>query len=188
MPLAMNEYVTEWTPADLQRFKVVLNWCSRDTFFGVDNNPKSAFDKSILDSYPPDNPKCSVETIHFFMHSESYREDEDSLGDYAFALLWLCRYIIRPRYTCRNTLGTYSSNHGAKDCKYTLALQGKHETILFVMVADSVDEGMPRILAGLLAMHSQYAISPGKCTVRPIRPRYSVTLTGYNRSFRASFL
>ena len=144
-----------WSIYDLERYNISHKFLSWENFFGRDNRPCPQYDTHILDDYIIDHlDSCAVETISLHNHMYNRDRDDDTLTDYAFALLWFTGFIVSPRHTTRRVV-TYSFNGAANYIKHLLSLQSGGRTILFIAHAQSIDEGLPKIMAGVLGMSAQ---------------------------------
>ena len=144
-----------WSIHDLERYKVSHKFLSWDDFFGRGNRPRPQYDKHILDDYIIDHlDSCSVETINLHNHLYNRDRDDDTLTDYAFALLWFTGFIVTPRHTTRRVV-SYSFYGAANYIKHILNLHSGGRTILFVAHAQSIDEGLPKIMAGVMGLLAQ---------------------------------
>ncbi len=106
----------------------------------------------------------SVETINLHAHLYHRAQDPDSVADYAFALLWFAGYIISPRHTARREL-IYSMSGMKRQVKPLLTLYSGERLILFVGHAQSIEDGLPMIMAGFMRMSESECFLPDARTV-----------------------
>ncbi|KJA14296.1 hypothetical protein HYPSUDRAFT_49319 [Hypholoma sublateritium FD-334 SS-4] len=147
---------TDWTEDELEKYNVKYKFSTYEEFFGQERITPQ-FDLNIFDrNLVQKRDKQKVETINFFMHHNAQVIEEDALTDYAFAILWFTGYIATPRHTFRNVVCKYGYQGTSSYIKYNLMLQCGYKTVLFVVVTDSVLDGVSKVLAGALSLSTQY--------------------------------
>lgn len=148
--------ITNWTEEELEEYNVEYKFTTYEQFFGQ-KRIIPQFDINIFDiNLVEKRDEQKVETINFFMHHNAHVMDEGGLTDYAFALLWFTGYIATPRHAFRNVLCKYGYQGTSSYINYNLTLQCGLKTVLFVVVADSVIDGVSKVLAGALSLSTQY--------------------------------
>ncbi|KJA13494.1 hypothetical protein HYPSUDRAFT_209489 [Hypholoma sublateritium FD-334 SS-4] len=158
--MSSTEYVLNiplWTEDEFGDYNIDYRFVSYKDFFGTSARPKIDFDCKAFDGNLIEKRyNQKFELINLYMHHNSGLCDDDSLNDYALALLLFAGYATSPRHLARNIIRQYNFKGGLADTRYNISLQSGLKTVLFVVIAGSVVEGVAKVLAGALSVTSHY--------------------------------